>query len=362
MWRQLETRLTAAISDNTIPGIGVVVRQQDAVLFNKIYGSAQLVPEVKHANQNTKWDLASLTKILFTTTLFLYLHDRNILNVTDRIKRYLPNGPEEIKIADLLSHSSGLPAWHAFYEDYLDQQDIWSKCVFKDAVFDRASAFKIQSSVGEKHCYSDIGFILLGAIIEVCTGKSLDKAWALLPCVLTKGLTWGCNPHLAAATEDCQTRKRIICGTVHDLNSDSMGGCAPHAGLFGTLINASRALHWPLDVLNNRDSFISRKTLSTFWNTRGAGSHVLGWDTPSGPKSSASEKWPKNGVGHLAFTGCSSWLAPDWDLSVTLVSNRIHPIASGGVLGGATAPKYLAFKQLRRDVHRLIVEIYGKLS
>ena len=136
-----------------------------------------------------------------------------------------------------------------------------------------------------------------------------------------------------------------------------MGGVAPHAA--GTLPDTARA-HWPLDVLHGRSKHIRPSSVQTFWGTKGEGSHVLGWDTPSGPNSSASELWPSNGIGHLAFTGCSIWMIPERDLSVTFVSNRIHPKAYGGVLGGHQNPKYIAFRALRQEIHRGIIKILPK--
>ena len=355
MWSSLDEILNEAITSKTVPGLGLCVRIGDQNVYHRLLGQAQLTPHSRPVEEDTLWDLASLTKVLCTAPLMLSLYDHEKIDLFKA-----PSGfPEAISPASLLSHSSGLPAWKAFYVPYLLRQQRWAQGTYQMAIVNRVKQYLSKASRKAGYAYSDLGYILLGQIISEKTGLRLDEAWhSLLPNAATEGLMWGPSPsQRTAATEHCPLRRRVICGDVHDLNAAAMGGVAGHAGLFGSLSATARAAHWPLDVWHGRCQHVRASSLRTFWSTTGLGSHVLGWDRPSGPNSSASELWPKDGVGHLAFTGCSIWLAPKLDLSVTFVSNRLHPVAYGGVLGGFNAPKYIAFRKLRQDIHREIMKI-----
>ncbi|MGC6508504.1 MAG: serine hydrolase domain-containing protein [Myxococcota bacterium] len=355
MWDSLALILDNAIESQTVPGLGLSIKIGEDTLFSKVLGNAQITPTPNQIKDDTLWDLASLTKVLCTAPLMLALHDKSQIDLF----KPLPEYDHAFSPADLLSHSSGLPAWKAFYAPYLLTQSHWKDARYRESIEKVAEQTLQMNQSGTSHCYSDIGYIILGKLITTVTGLSLDQAWLkYLPESATNGLTWGAsNAHSVASTEQCPLRGRVICGEVHDLNAAAMGGVAPHAGLFGSLSATARAAHWPLDVLHGRSKEIKAQSLHTFWNTKGSGSHLLGWDTPSGPNSSASEKWPSTGIGHLAFTGCSIWMIPEKDLSVTFVSNRIHPNAYGGVMGGFQNPKYIAFRALRQEIHREIMKI-----
>jgi CubicO group peptidase (beta-lactamase class C family) len=169
------------------------------------------------------------------------------------------------------------------------------------------------------------------------------------------GLYWG-HPH-AAATEDCPVRRRVVVGEVHDLHAAVLGGKAPHAGLFGSVSALTNVAHWSVNAYHGRSNDIDAETIRNFWAYRGVGSQCLGWDTPSPQGSSASSLWPKNGVGHLGFTGTSLWIAPDQELIVGFASNRVHPIVEGGALPGVPAsPRFKAFQQFRPQLHQAILE------
>ena len=150
----------------------------------------------------------------------------------------------------------------------------------------------------------------------------------------------------------------MIRGEVHDLNAAILGGKSTHAGLFGSVSALTEAAEWSLLGYHGESTDLEAESVRYFWTTKGPGSHVLGWDTPSDTGSTASDLWPRNGVGHLGFTGTSLWVAPDERLIVGFASNRVHPNVEGGAVPFAkTGPKTKAFRAFRPRLHQTILEI-----
>ena len=141
-----------------------------------------------------------------------------------------------------------------------------------------------------------------------------------------------------------------------------MAGKSSHAGLFGSVSALTAAAYWPLYGYHGVSDDLSPETVRHFWENKGAGSHCLGWDTPSSSGSSASAIWPRNGVGHLGFTGTSLWIAPDLDLVVGFASNRVHPQVEGGALPGVPlGPKTKAFRAFRPKLHETIISTLSSI-
>jgi serine-type D-Ala-D-Ala carboxypeptidase len=359
-WKGTINNLEHAIYSKTVPGIAIAIRHGSKEVLTSVHGYSSIVPSKNKATKNTIWDVASLTKILCTAPTIMFLVEQGHLSLADTLQKFFPQAPKDITIQSLLSHTSGYPAWKPFYEDY-DPHDLgWKEGQHRQHILLKALKSVPERNAFESYQYSDIGYIVLGGLIERITALPLDQAWKeILPDTCTRGLMWGTpNQDTVAATEDCPYRGSVIRGETHDLNAASMGGVAGHAGLFGRIGDISRAAHWPMDILRERSTALSPTLVNTFWTPpRNGRNHTLGgWDTPSGDTPSASVHWPSDGKGHLGFTGCSIWIAPKWDLSVTILSNRIHPKATGGVMGGFNDPKYVAFRGLRRDIHSYIAE------
>lgn len=359
-WKGIVDNLEYAIQCQTVPGIAVAIRQGTNEVLTSVHGHSSIVPSKNTATKETIWDVASLTKILCTAPTIMFLIEQGQLSLSDTLQKFFPEAPKDITIQSLLSHTSGYPAWKPFYDDY-DPHDVpWKEGQHRQHILEKAIKSVPIGKPSEGYLYSDIGYIVLGGLIERITALPLDQAWKeILPDTCTRGLFWGApNQDNVAATEDCPFRGAVIRGETHDLNAASMGGVAGHAGLFGRIEDISRAAHWPMDILRERSTAPSPNLLKQFWfKIRKDWSHTLGgWDTPSGKSPSASVHWPSDGKGHLGFTGCSIWIAPKWDLSVTILSNRIHPKATGGVMGGFNDPKYVGFRALRRDIHANIAE------
>lgn len=231
------------------------------------------------------FDLASLTKVLATTEVALRAVYTGHLKL-DEGHSLLPAG---VTIAQLLTHSAGMLWWKDF-----------SALPSRQAVLAAALAEPLVAPPGVTHTYSDLSFLSLGAVLEAVHGARLDALWH-------GPLRWG-DPH-AEPTEGG------LRGVVHDDNARAMGGIAPHAGLFG---NARQVLAVATRWLRGDIPLAERS-----FAQHGAGSHVLGWDTPSGEMSSAGPRPPADAVGHTGFTGTSVWMSPSRRVIAVLLTNRV---------------------------------------
>ena len=357
MWNSVEQLLYEAVEQKLFSGCAICIRTLDEELFVAARGMAQRTPVKKRATIETIWDVASITKILCTTHLFLHASSKNHIDTKTSLQSYFPEASPDIKLEHLLSHSAGYPAWRPFYSAYIKTISNWNSGENKSDVFRKALTTSVEAMPLTQHRYSDIGFIILAAVLEKHYGASLETIWMdQLPVEATHGLMWGSDN--AAATENCPIRRKVMVGEVHDLNAACMGGVSSHAGLFGDVRSVAAAATWPLRSFHDKISDIKKEDLSYFWNYRGAGTHCLGWDTPSAEGSSASELWPKFSVGHLGFTGCSVWMAIKEGITVCFLSNRIHPLVEGGATPYAPPhPRLLAFKKFRPELHRRIWRI-----
>lgn len=296
------------VAEGRIPGATLGMVTADGRRSIKLAGHAALEPEPEMLTEQHWFDLASVSKVVATTTMILQLADQGRLDLdrplTDAIpdlRQYDVAGAAERKLTfrDCLSHRSFFPAVEPIYTYGDDPQ--------------RLRAFVLQREW--KHgppVYSDINFILLGIAIERLTGQPLS-AWPL-----GNGLSYGPPPGPAVATERCPWRQRVLKGEVHDENASAMGGATGHAGLFGTVAGvldfaqgvldgsgASEAMLWAI-----RTPFYEHRTCG--WERRFAG-----W---SGGQACSAET-----IGHTGFTGTGLWIDFDRGLAWTLLTNRVHP-------------------------------------
>jgi CubicO group peptidase (beta-lactamase class C family) len=298
----------AAVEAGTIPGatLGVVTRDGRSAVC--LAGSAALVPAPEALTRDHWFDLASLTKVIATTTMILQLAEKGRLDLdrplTDAIpdlRQYdVANAAErKLTFRDCLAHRSFLPAVEPIYT-YGDDPA-------------RLRAFLLQRKW--RHgppVYSDINFILLGIAIERITGAPLS-AWPL-----GDGLGFGPPPGPAVATEFCQWRGRVLRGEVHDENADALGGAPGHAGLFGTV---DGVLGFALAMLQGR--LLSPPMMDAV-RTPQFGHRTCGWD-------SAHPGWPGGDacspgtIGHTGFTGTGLWIDFERGIAWTLLTNRVHP-------------------------------------
>lgn len=361
-WDPVVALLDQAVADGVVPGVALCVRSADHVLFSYAAGHAELEPRRRAACEDTAWDLASLTKVLCTTPLCLRLHEQGRLDLDEPLDALLPDAPPGVTARHCLLHSSGLPAWRPLFQEVIARGWAWGAPATRQAVLHAARTTPTVAGPGARHAYSDLGMLLLGAAIEAREGERIDRLWEReVRCWMGVDLRWGWPD--AAATERCPVRQRVIVGEVHDLNAAVLGGLAPHAGLFGSAAQVAAAGAWHLRCAQGRERGLSPETLDQAWSAEGPGSHHLGWDGVSPQGSSASDRWPPDGVGHLGFTGTSLWLAPRQDVVVALLSNRVHPEVEGGsVPGAAPGPRTRAFRVLRPAVHQAVVEALETLG
>ncbi|MBE3519046.1 MAG: beta-lactamase family protein [Firmicutes bacterium] len=311
--------------EGEIPGAVCAVVRQGKVVGPRAFGLAVRTPVRIPMTPATVFDLASLTKVVATLPSILVLLEMGKLRLDDRVSLFLPefgvNGKESITIRHLLTHTSGLPAHVKFYEMGLDRAGIVRKICEMEA-----------SPPGEHVVYSDLGFIILGEIVERITGKSLDEfarenIWRPLGMNDTCFLPGESSRHRLAATEYRADLKKVMWGEVHDENAYAMGGIAGHAGLFSTVTDLARyALMWLGEGEFGSVRVLSRSTvrLAIKEHVNKEDRRGLGWVLKSHAFSSGGDLLSDASYGHTGFTGTSLWCDPETQTAIILLTNRVH--------------------------------------
>lgn len=342
----LRSLCTRAAADGVVPGCVVLVGRGGETLFHEAFGLRQIVPDPRPAATDVVYDLASLTKPLITSVLVMQGVASGRWDVDDPLHRHLSGfdvGPRRaVTIRHLLAHAAGFPAHRLFYEDAFAAHG-GPSAAGRDSVIRAALHEPLVAAPGEHSLYSDVGFIVLGALLEQAHGARLDaiaERSIFGPLgVADLGFSLPAGP--VAPTERCPVRRRLMVGEVHDLNAFAMGGVAGHAGLFGTAGGVAALLRALLaDFHTGPGRLVDRDVLRTFWRPAGIPGSTwrLGWDGPSPTASLAGDRLSRAAVGHLAFTGCSIWLDPIQAVFVVMLSNRIHPAVRDEPLFRALRP------------------------
>lgn len=334
--------MQSAVEAGVFPGAVLSVRLRGEIRHHRAFGLAAILPAPEPAHRGQIYDLASLTKPLATATALLCLVQDGTLELGDAIQNHLPELRDSpaggATVAHLLNHSSGLSAWRPLYERIAERDKAQPGFLGSDA----AKPYVLQlirneepvAPMGTKALYSDIGFILLGLLIERVAGIPLDRfvrerIFAPLKAEPLAYRPLGDKSNVApiAPTEDDPWRGRLLRGEVHDENAYGLGGVAGHAGLFGTASAVLAVSGCWLNAVKGRPSLLRSDLARQFTGRQEivpGSSWGLGWDTPSPPSSSGTRFSPKS-FGHLGFTGTSLWVDPDQELEVVLLSNRVHP-------------------------------------
>jgi CubicO group peptidase (beta-lactamase class C family) len=328
-----------AIETSVFPGAVLLIARHGAVQFLEAYGRRNLLTR-QVVTTDTLFDLASLTKPLVTTPALMLLAQQSKLALDEPIgshQRWLKGTDKEaITIRALLNHTAGLPAYRPFYRD-LQQVDSAGR---KEALKQALAKVPLEAKPGQT-VYSDLGFILLGLLVEEITQQRLD---AVAHQLVFAPLGIGCKqePRLffsdasspsatvlenVAATEICPWRNRLLEGVVHDENAFVMGGVAGHAGLFGDALGVFHLARAMADAYSGRQpgGWLRTETLQRFFRRDARGSRPLGFDSPSEADASCGRHFSDNTVGHLGFTGTSLWMDLDQAVIVVLLTNRVHP-------------------------------------
>ena len=343
--------LEEAVQDGVFPGAVVLVKRAGAVVYRKAHGYRSLEPEQTPLHEDIVFDLASLTKPLATTVALMRLVAEKKVRLDDRFSRFFPNfgtyGKAPITVRQLLSHASGLPAWRPYYQELRKRKRKVGQLVTlgsrsaRHFIYAQLQREKIENEPGSCAVYSDLGFMLLGALVEDMSGIGFDQyCWEKIYRPLGMLATGFINlevlrqkrleamTEMMAPTERCPWRKRVLCGEVHDDNAYAMGGVAGHAGLFATIDDVDRLVTCLVECHAGAHTFLPAHILREFWTVDEAvpySTWACGWDTPSLHGSSAGELFPPDSVGHLGFTGTSIWIDLEHKIHVIMLSNRVHP-------------------------------------
>jgi CubicO group peptidase (beta-lactamase class C family) len=357
----IERSLREAVEAHVFPAVSVEIGHRAGARWAAAAGAHTFDPYATLATPDTTFDLASLTKVIATATLAMRAKDDGRLRLEDRVAAWLPDwrgtDRETVTIRDLLAHSSGLPAYLPFFRDCTGRQEFQrALCTLPLEYIPRAQSI-----------YSDLGFILLGFILEdaasVSSGFSgvvgtYDPSSSIAvqfqrvsSFVTAEPLTF--NPPRAwrshtAPTEVDPWRGRLLTGEVHDENAWALGGVAAHAGLFGTAAAVGAFARAVMRTLAGEPILARPETMREFIQRSEvqSSSRALGWDTMQ-PTSSCGTRLSPSAVGHTGFTGTSLWIDPARKLFVILLTNRIHP---------SVEKTRTLIQPLRREAHAAVVE------
>lgn len=297
------------------------------------------------ASLDSRFDLASLTKPLATGLALMRLVSEGRLSTEQPLGEVLPVSSRRplsrCPLWMLLAHCSGLPAWRPFYASANGLSFARMRRRVRQQILLENPAYE----PGSESRYSDLGFILLGWIVERTTQRRLDRHLRdsvyrplrvgldfvdLMATRASLPTTAGSAARSAPAgkfvpTERCPRRGRL-CGQVHDDNAHAMGGIAGHAGLFGSAHDVHVLLRELVSAFHLGRSLFAPEVVRAFWRAQpvAASSWALGWDRPCGPRSSAGRRARPSCVGHLGFTGTSVWLDPELARWVILLTNRVY--------------------------------------
>ena len=318
--------LVEGVREGVYPGGQLAASREGARLFSGAAGIRG--PGLERTHEHVIYDLASLTKPLSTTVLLGQAFEYGLCSLDDPLDRYVPEAPSDVTLEHVLEHGAGFIA-HQRFDQRLPSSIVpasWK--AWRHIVREAARAPRLRPP-GEKAEYSDIGFILLGAVLERLRAQPLSTAHGLLGTPLCFRDRRGppATPPIEPKFPIAPTEHGLV-GEVHDENARAMGGAAGHAGLFGT---AEGVLAVAEDLISayhgEAGCLLQPETIRRLWQPSRVpdSTRTLGWDRPSSSGSSTGGRWPRHAVGHLGFTGTSLWVEPDRALAVVLVTNRVCP-------------------------------------
>jgi len=331
---EIDNVMQEAINDSVFPG-GVVGVMKDGVLvWSEGYGYHDY-EKTRSVESDDIYDLASLTKVIVTTTSIMKLVDEGRIDVNDPVHKYIPefdtDEKRDITIEQLLIHTSGLPAFQV-YVDELKTRDEIIEAVRNEPLINRP---------GEEYVYSDLGFILLAEIVEEVSGMRIDR-FVRSRLFYPMGMkTTVYNPKNAGRwisnrippTEiDSTYRDGIVQAEAHDERAWFMDGVAGHAGLFSSAADIAKYSYMLMNDGNyGGRKYLSQETIQTFTSKRSPiNQRAYGFDRKGEGFSTAGELTGPNSFGHTGFTGTSLWIDPDEEIAIILLTNRTFPNRSYG--------------------------------
>jgi len=348
--------LNKGIAEHAFPAAAVAVTHHGKLVVLKAAGRFTYEPGSPEVTAGTIFDLASVSKVVATTGMAMILYERGLLDLEAPVAALVPEfigsgrsqvdpRRKEVTVHMLLAHSSGLPAYEKLFQRASNREDLLSL----------AFATGLTADPGTRAEYSDIGFIVLGAVLERIADESLDHfcqreifgPLGMTHTTFNPPTAW--RSSIPPTSRGDNSRDRIIQGEVQDGNACVMGGVAGHAGVFSS--GTDLAIFANV-MLNEGRPLVRPETLKLFTKRESSPtgtSRALGWDTPSFPSQSGPSQSGKhfsaNSFGHLGYTGTSLWIDPERQLSIALLTNRTWPDCSNQEI-----------KKLRPIFHDTIVE------
>src|SRR5437588_5123814 len=362
---QISTMLRSRIESGDFPSVAYVVAEHSRTVFTDALGDAVREPERRPATLDTIYDLASLTKPLVTGLLCAQLVELGELTLDSSVANYLLefDRPDKnrLTIRELLTHTSGLPAWRPLY----------LLAVEKESALASIANEALDARPGERVIYSDLGFIVLGFLLERLMGGRLDElAFNRImkplelqhtffnPAAATRTGVAACETGNAYERDMCEKsfsvesiasyggwRKEVVWGNVHDGNAHFLGGTAGHAGLFST---AHETLRLANQFIAGQSQLLSSETCQLFQQNMTEGmneARSFAWQLAATMDSTAGPSLPSDAFGHTGFTGTSCWIDAERERVFILLTNRTH----------ARALPFANINAIRREFHKLAV-------
>ncbi len=338
--RQLIQRAHEA---RAFPAATIEVGNRHGAIWQEAFGTLSYDRDAPTCTTATIFDLASLTKVIATTSIAMRLIERGALQLHARVSALLAEwrgaDRDVVTVRHLLDHSSGLPA----------HIRIWEQAQGRAAYERIIASGPLEREPGTASVYSDPGFMLLGFLLETVAARTLDDMFQEFATEI--GVAIGFNPPATlrdsiAPTEIDSWRGRLIQGEVHDENAAALGGVAGHAGLFGDVASVGTFAQLVLTTFEAATPLGSPQLMRRFASRTGVpdSTRALGWDTMKATSSCGTRMSP-TAIGHTGFTGTSLWIDRERDLYVALLTNRVHPTRANTALAA-----------LRPQVHDAIVE------
>jgi beta-N-acetylhexosaminidase len=346
------TLVERAIASHAFPGAVVETGGRGGARWRQAFGTLTYADDSPRVTDGTIYDLASLTKPIAAATQAMRAVDAGALALDARVADRLPSwrgaDREAVTIADLLEHASGLTAYLPFFRDHKGRAE------FEHAI----CTLPLEYAPRAQSIYSDLGFILLGFILEDVGFPLTDfplntNVHQKVDATSDEICTFRLQAELrsrCAPTELDLWRGRLLQGEVHDENCWALGGVAGHAGLFGTAAAVGAFARATLSGLIDEGAGsaglqVTRSTLARFVRKSSVpgSSRALGWDTML-PTSSCGTRLSPEAIGHTGFTGTSLWIDPQQDLYVVFLTNRVHPTRDNN-----------AIQPVRRALHEALV-------
>jgi CubicO group peptidase (beta-lactamase class C family) len=331
--------LDSAIAQHAFPAASIAVTSYGKLVALKAFGRFTYKPDSPQVTSASVFDLASVSKVVATTSMAMILYQRGLLDLEAPVAAVVPEFESvtsganarrrDVTVRMLLAHSSGLPAY----------EKLFLKVKTKAELLAAAFTTPLSADPGTRAAYSDIGFIILAVALERIADETLDRfcqrelfgPLGMARTAYNPPATW--RSSIPPTADDRSFRHRIIQGEVHDENASVLGGVAPHAGLFSTAEDLATFAHTMLQAGRTvrreipHPEIFRPEALALFTRreTSPVGtSRALGWDTPSSP-SQSGKYFPAGSFGHLGYTGTSLWIDPQRQLSIALLTNRTWP-------------------------------------